>query len=142
LTVDFDVGKRHFEDAVRLALTLRGLLDEVGLVRFPKTSGQKGLHVLVPLGPGVAFGAAKLLVELLRRWLLLRHPDISTIKRRISKRGAKVLLDVGQTGRSRAIVAPYSVRAYPGATVSTPLNWDEVHLTAALSRMEQKLRGV
>lgn len=175
LTVDFDVGERPFEDAVRLALTLRGLLDEIGLVGFPKTSGQKGLHVLVPLGPGVPFGAAKLLVELLGRCLLLRHPDISTMERRISKRGAKVLLDVGQTGRSRTIVAPYSVRAYPGATVSTPLNWDEVHLaldprafnlasvpvrlaelgdpferffetapdlTAALSRMEQKLRGV
>ncbi|MDX2053092.1 MAG: DNA ligase D [Polyangiaceae bacterium] len=128
LTVDFDVGERPFEDAVRLALSLRTILNDLGLVGFPKTSGQKGLHVLVPLGQEVPFDAAKLLVELLGRWLLSQHPDIATMERRISKRGPKVLIDVGQTGRSRTIVAPYSVRAYRGATVSTPLNWDEVHL--------------
>ena len=52
LTVDFDIADRPFSDAVRLALDLRVILDDVGLVGFPKTSGQKGLHVLVPLGPG------------------------------------------------------------------------------------------
>jgi bifunctional non-homologous end joining protein LigD len=50
------------------------------------------------------------------------------MERRVEKRGPKVYVDTGQTGRSRTIVAPYSVRAVTGATVSTPLLWDEVHL--------------
>lgn len=128
LTIDLDVGSQPFADAVRLALTLRDILEQLGLPSFPKTSGQKGLHVLVPLGPGVAFTTAKLLCELLGRLLVGRHPDLATMERRRSKRGPRVYVDTGQTGPSRTIVAPYSVRAYPGATVSTPLHWEEVHL--------------
>ncbi len=128
LTVDFDIGERPFRDAITLALTLRQVLDDLGLSGFPKTSGQKGLHVLVPLGPGVEFSTAKILCELLGRLVVGKHADIATMERRVSKRGDRVYVDTGQTGRSRTIVAPYSVRAYPGATVSTPLLWEEVHL--------------
>jgi bifunctional non-homologous end joining protein LigD len=86
------------------------------------------MHVLIPMGPGVDFATAKLLVELIGRLLQVRHPDVATMERRVSERGPRLFIDIGQTGRSRTIVAPYSARAYPGATVSTPLYWDEVHL--------------
>jgi bifunctional non-homologous end joining protein LigD len=102
------------------------LLDEIGLVGFPKTSGQSGLHVLVPLGPSVPFDAARHLADLLGRLLVARFSDTSTVERLKKNRGTKVYVDTGQTGRSRTIVAPYSVRAVAGATVSTPLDWDEV----------------
>jgi bifunctional non-homologous end joining protein LigD len=128
LTIDFDIGDQPFKHAVTLALTLRELLTDVGLVGFPKTSGQKGLHVLVPLGSGVDFQSAKLMVELLGRLLVVKHSDIATMERRVTQRGPKVYVDTGQTGHSRTIVAPYSVRAVAGAGVSTPLLWDEVHL--------------
>lgn len=128
LTIDFDIGDQPFRHAVTLALSLRELLDELGLTGFPKTSGQSGLHVLVPLGPGVSFNTAKVLTELLGRLLWAKHPDIATMERVKDKRGPHVYIDTGQTGRSRTIVAPYSVRAYPGALVSTPLHWDEVHM--------------
>jgi len=128
LTIDFDLGPRQFQDAVRMALDLRHVLEELGLVGFPKTSGQRGLHVLVPLGPGVPFESAKLLCELLGRILVGRHKDIATMERIKEKRGNKLYVDTGQTGRSRTIVAPYSVRAHPGATVSTPVRWEELHL--------------
>jgi bifunctional non-homologous end joining protein LigD len=82
----------------------------------------------VPLGPNVPFDSAKLLCELLGRILVGRHPKISTMERTKEKRGDKLYVDTGQTGRSRTIVAPYSVRAHPGATVSTPLRWEELHL--------------
>jgi bifunctional non-homologous end joining protein LigD len=127
LTIDFDLGARPFADAVRLGLTLREVLDDVGLPGFPKTSGQRGLHVLVPLGTGIPFEAAKLLVELLGRIVTARHPQIATMERKIEKRGDRVYVDTGQTGTSRTIVAPYSVRAHAGATVSTPLAWEELH---------------
>jgi bifunctional non-homologous end joining protein LigD len=126
LTVDFDLKGAPFEQAIVLALSLRELLDELQLPSFPKTSGQTGLHVLIPMGFGVPFETARILVELLGRLLHARHPDISTLERRIEKRAGRVYIDTGQTGRSRTIVAPYSVRAAPGATVSTPLFWEEL----------------
>ncbi len=128
LTIDFDLNGQPFRNAVVLATTLRELLDEAGLVGVPKTSGQTGLHVLVPLGPSAPFDAAKLLAELLGYLVVRRHPELATMERIVSRRGPRIYVDTGQTGRSRAIVAPYSVRAVPGATVSTPLDWSEVHL--------------
>jgi len=134
LTVDFDIADRPFSDAVRLALDLRAILDDVGLTGFPKTSGQRGLHVLVPLGPGVNFDTAKLLVELLGRLITDKNPTIATMERRVNQRGSRVYVDTGQTGPSRTIVAPYSVRSYPGATVSTPIAWNELHVALDTSR--------
>jgi bifunctional non-homologous end joining protein LigD len=128
LTVDFDIAQRPFSDAVRLALDLRVILDDVGLIGFPKTSGQKGLHVLVPLGPDVNFDTAKLLVELLGRLVTDKNPSIATMERRVNQRGDRVYVDTGQTGPSRTIVAPYSVRSHPGATVSAPISWHELHV--------------
>lgn len=127
VTIDFDLGERSFADAVRLGLTLREVLDDAELPGFVKTSGQRGLHVLVPLGGGIPFEAAKLLVELLGRIVTAKHPQIATMERKLEKRGDRVYVDTGQTGVSRTIVAPYSVRAHPGATVSTPLAWEELH---------------
>jgi bifunctional non-homologous end joining protein LigD len=127
LTVDFDLGERPFADAVRVGLSLKEVLDDAGLAGYPKTSGQRGLHVLVPLGAGIPFEAAKLLVELLGRIVTERHAQIATMERKVDKRGDRLYVDTGQTGASRTIVAPYSVRAHPGATVSTPLAWEELH---------------
>ena len=126
LTIDFDIGSQPFKEAVILALSLKELLAELGLEGFPKTSGQSGLHVMIPLGPKVPFQVAKVMVELIGRLLQMQHPETSTMERRISGRGERVYIDTGQTGRSRTIVAPYSVRAHRGATVSTPLFWEEV----------------
>ena len=134
LTVDFDIADRPFADAVRLALDLKGILDDTGLLGFPKTSGQRGLHVLVPLGPGVNFDTAKLLVELLGRLVTDKNPTLATMERRVSQRGSRVYVDTGQTGPSRTIVAPYSVRAYRGATVSAPISWEELHVALDTSR--------
>ena len=125
-TIDFDVKQSELVHAVTLAKTLRELLDAIGLPGFPKTSGQSGLHVLVPLGPGQTFDTAVALADLLGKLLVERHPDLATMERVVKKRGPKVYVDTGQTGTTRAIVAPYSVRAVPGARVSTPLHWDEV----------------
>jgi bifunctional non-homologous end joining protein LigD len=126
ITFDLDLNEQPFARAIEVALSLREILTEAGLVGFPKTSGQGGLHVLVPLGPSVPFVAAKLLVELLGRLVTARHPTFATMERRVDKRGGRMYVDTGQTGTSRTIVAPYSVRAWPGATVSTPLFWDEL----------------
>jgi bifunctional non-homologous end joining protein LigD len=127
-TIDLDLGAGSFRDAITLMRTLHELLSVAGLTGYPKTSGQTGLHVLVPVGPKVSFAVTQLLAELFGRLLEARHPKIATTERSLERRGKRVFIDTGQVGRSRAIVAPYSVRAVEGATVSTPLNWDEVSL--------------
>jgi bifunctional non-homologous end joining protein LigD len=126
LTIDFDLNGQSLPDAITLARELHGLLEKLTLQGFPKTSGQTGLHVLVPLGQRVPFDTARTLAELLGRLLVARHPQLATMERIKAKRGPRVYVDTGQTGTIRAIVAPYSVRAYRGARVSTPLTWDEV----------------
>ncbi len=126
LTIDFDVKLLSLRAAVDQAHTLREILGKVGLVGFPKTSGQTGLHVFVPLGDSVTPTAARTLADLLGRLVVERHPDTATMERVVAKRGKRVLVDTGQTGPSRTIVAPFSVRATKGARVSTPLSWDEV----------------
>jgi len=132
-TMDFDIKQSELRHAITLARTLKDILDEIGLTGFPKTSGQSGLHVLVPLGGDRRTGAgrqshttSRALADLLGTLLVKRHPDIATMERVVSKRGPKVYVDTGQTGPTRAIVAPYSVRAVPGARVSTPITWKEV----------------
>jgi bifunctional non-homologous end joining protein LigD len=126
-TVDFDIKQSELRHAITLAKTLKGLLDDIGLPGFPKTSGQTGLHVLCPLGKGQSFSTACALADLLGKLLVERHPDIATMERVVKRRGPKVYVDTGQTGETRAIVAPYSVRAVKGARVSTPLEWSEVN---------------
>jgi bifunctional non-homologous end joining protein LigD len=125
-TIDFDVKQSSLAHAVTLAKRLHEHLDALGLPSFPKTSGQSGLHVLVPLGEGQSFTTARALADLLGKLLVDEFPDLATMERVVARRGARVYVDTGQTGQTRAIVAPYSVRAVPGATVSTPLAWDEV----------------
>jgi bifunctional non-homologous end joining protein LigD len=125
-TIDLDVERSTFEVGVRLATALGELLERIGLPGYAKTSGQTGLHVLVPLGPGVGFDTAATLAMLLGRLLVARFPDEATMERDIEKRGSRVYVDVFQTHPRKTIVAPYSVRAVPGATVSTPVAWAEV----------------
>lgn len=126
LTIDFDLHLSTLEAATKLALTLRTILESVGLTGFPKTSGQTGLHVFVSLGEGITPAASKTLAELLGRMIVERHPEIASMERIVQKRGPRVYVDTGQTGPSRTIVAPYSVRATRGARVSTPLLWEEL----------------
>jgi bifunctional non-homologous end joining protein LigD len=137
-TVDFDVKQSELEHAITLAMRLHEHLDAIGLPSFAKTSGQSGLHVLVPLGEGQSFTTARALADLLGKLLVDEFPEIATMERIVARRGARVYVDTGQTGETRAIVAPYSVRAVPGATVSTPLAWDEVDYSLDPRRFTMK----
>jgi bifunctional non-homologous end joining protein LigD len=125
-TVDFDVKQATLAAAIPLARQLMDWLAAIGLPGRVKTSGQSGLHVLVPLGPGQSFATARGLADLLGRLLVRAVPEAATMERHVKSRGARVFVDTGQTGPSRAIVAPWSVRAAPGATVSTPITRDEL----------------
>jgi bifunctional non-homologous end joining protein LigD len=126
LAFDLDPSSGEFGDTVRAGQVLRKVLDEEGLVSFPKTSGSRGLHVFVPLREGhsqdVVTGFAVRVGEELAR----REPELVTMEWRKSARGARVYADPFRNAYLQTIVTPYSVRRRPHAPVSTPLAWDEV----------------
>jgi bifunctional non-homologous end joining protein LigD len=91
-----------------------------------KTTGKTGLHIMVPLARLCTYEQSRMLGELLARVMLRETGDIATITRHVTKRGDKVYLDYLQNRHGQTIVAPFSVRPLPGATVSMPLLWEEV----------------
>lgn len=125
--VDLDPKEAPFAHVVRIARALRDLCRELGLPSYPKTTGQKGLHVLVPLGGQLGHAEARTLGELLARTLERELPGIATTARALAARGGRVYLDWLQNGQGKTIAAPYAVRPRPGAPASAPLRWSEVN---------------
>jgi bifunctional non-homologous end joining protein LigD len=108
------------------AATLRGLLDELGLASFLKSSGSRGLHVVVPLVPAADTDTVNAFSIAVAEALAARHPDDLTTEGRIAKRQGRLFLDTGRNGYAQTMAAPYAVRALPGAPVSVPLDWSEL----------------
>ncbi len=125
--VDLDPKDAPFDHVVRIARRLHALCEELGLPSFPKTTGQAGLHVLVPLGGQCTHDQARDLALLLARVVGDELPEVATLARSIPARGGRVYLDCFQNGQGKTIVAPFGVRPRPGATVSAPLRWSEVN---------------
>jgi bifunctional non-homologous end joining protein LigD len=124
--LDLDPKEAPFAHVVQLARRLHRLLGELGAPHFVKTSGQDGLHVLLPLGARIGHDEARRLAEVLARTLCAEQPAIATVARPLAARGEKVYVDFLQNGRGKLIAAPFSVRPRPGAPVSTPLEWRQV----------------
>ena len=144
--IDLDPKDAPFSDVIRCAEVLHRVCDSVSLPNYIKTTGKTGLHIMLPLGRQCTYEQSRMLGELLARVVLKECGDIATITRHVTKRGDKVYLDYLQNRHGQTIVAPYSVRPLPGATVSMPINWDEVNASLdpknftirnAIERMEK-----
>ena len=144
--IDLDPKEAPFSDVVRTAIVLRRLCESIELPSYVKTTGKTGLHILVPLGRQMTYAQSRTLGELLARVVLRESHGYATIIRHVTRRGDKVYLDYLQNRHGQTIVAPFSVRPLPGATVSMPLVWDEVNdaldpkaftIRNALERMER-----
>ena len=127
---DLDPGKATFQDVVAVAKAVKAVLDEDGVESFVKTSGKTGLHVLVPWREAGDFDAAREWAAGVAGRVTEALPDVATTEIRKAKRHGRVYVDVMQNARGHHAVPPYVVRAVPGASVSTPLEWRE--LTPAL----------
>src|SRR6266542_4523400 len=127
LRIDLDPQPgTDFEDAVRVAATARELLDELGWVGFPKTSGGRGVHIYVRIQARWTFTEVRHAAIAFGRELERRRPGEVTTKWWKEERGESVFVDYNQNARDRTIASAYSVRPKPGAPVSAPVAWDEL----------------
>ena len=126
LAFDLDPGSGAFADAARAGRLLRAILDELRIRSYPKTSGGRGLHVLVPLRPGPTQDDVRLFAQEIGRMMAEREPGLVTTEMSRAKRRGRVFADALRNAFGQTIVAPYSVRRRPKAPISTPLAWDEV----------------
>lgn len=124
--LDLDPKTAPFTAVVTVARAIKRLCDDMDIPCNVKTSGQSGLHVMIPMGTGHDYMRQKLLGELVARIVESGIPDIATTVRSPAARGDRVYIDFVQNGRGKLIAAPYAVRPVPGATVSAPLRWSEV----------------
>jgi bifunctional non-homologous end joining protein LigD len=116
----------HFPAIRAGARELGVLLEELGLVAFAMTSGSRGLHVVAPLRRRASADKARAVAGEIAELLAARLPDTLTTAWRKEKRGGRVLVDVARNTYAQTTVAPYAVRALPGAPVATPLAWEEL----------------
>jgi bifunctional non-homologous end joining protein LigD len=137
-----DVG---FPEVVQVALLVKEVLDALDLEGLPKTSGSDGMHVLVPIQRRYTYADTREFAEIVARTLERTHRGLVTTEWSKSKRRG-VLIDANQNGEGKTIASVYSVRPREGASVSTPLRWDEVDekldpieftMDAVLARIEK-----
>lgn len=126
LVVDIDPPDDAFEMAVEVALLVLEVLDDFGMPFGVKTTGGKGLHVVVPIERRVDQNALRVAVNRLTEIVIERRPDLVTDAFRKAKRGGRVMLDPSRNGTGATIVALYSPRARADATVSFPVAPEEL----------------
>jgi len=102
------------------------LLGALELESLVKTSGKRGVHIVVPLASGETHVGATSFAEQVARAVAKVLPDVATVERMKDKRHGKLYVDYGQNGEGKTIVSPYTIRARDGAVVSTPIAWDEL----------------
>ncbi|MFP5076958.1 DNA ligase D [Rhizobium sp. YIM 134829] len=127
ITMDLDPGEDvDWSAVIEGAYLLKGLIEEDGLTAFVKTSGGKGLHVVVPLKPSATWASVKAYAKGLATAAARAEPDKYLAVATKAKRKGRIFIDYLRNGRGATAVAPYSTRARPGAAVSTPIAWEEL----------------
>jgi len=146
--IDLDPGPRAtFPRVIQVARWAKEAIDGFGLHAAIKTSGSTGLHIYLPLPPRTPNEAATLVARMIATKVAEAHPKEATIERFVKARGAAtVYVDYLQNIQGKTVAGPYCARAKPGATVSTPLKWNELtdaldpcdfHLGNAAERFEE-----
>lgn len=125
--IDIDPSeKTTFAEVIQVATVAREVLQRAGISGYPKTSGSSGIHVYIPLGGNYTYDQAKDFTKVLCYFIKQELPELTTMERNVKKRKGKIYLDFLQNRKGQTLAAPYCARPKPGATVSAPLEWDEV----------------
>lgn len=147
LLFDIDPTEIAFREVRNAALLVRSLLAGFKIRSWVKTSGGRGLHVMVPIEPAYTFDQALVAASTIARMARQREPSLFTFDMRRARRRGKLLIDVLRNRRGATLVSPYAVREYPGAPVSMPLEWTELegglypedfHLRNTAERLRQR----
>jgi bifunctional non-homologous end joining protein LigD len=126
LIFDLDPPGRDLGPVRDAARALRELLEEIGLAAYVKTTGSRGLHVVTPLDRSARFEETRAFARELAALLAEREPKRFTVEQRKQKRRGRLYLDTARNAYAQTAVAPYAVRALPGAPVACPLDWREL----------------
>jgi bifunctional non-homologous end joining protein LigD len=129
LCIDIDPESGQFADAARAGLRVKAGLETLKLRCYAKTSGSRGLHVLVPIGVGPDADDVLAFAQSFVARVAAAYPDDLTVAHSIAARRGRVYLDPFRNGFGQTVVAPYSVRRRKGAPISIPLKWSEVKST-------------
>lgn len=126
IVMDFDPSPGvKWTEIKKVVLSLKEILDQLGLKSFIKSTGGKGVHVHIPIRPIYAWDVAKEVSKAFAKSLEEKWPKLVTAKLSKSARGRKIFVDYLRNARGATSVAPYSVRARPEAGVAMPLSWEE-----------------
>lgn len=104
----------------------RDLFTDIGLMPYLQATGGRGYHIVAPLDSSAEFDTVRELAGKAAEHLASRDPDRLTTAFRKEKRGERIFLDTNRNGYAQTFIAPYSLRARPGATAATPLDWSEL----------------
>jgi bifunctional non-homologous end joining protein LigD len=138
---DLDPTVEDFGVVREAALTVAEVLRELGVEPFAMVSGSRGIHVYAPLKRTRTADEIRAAAQTIAERVVERRPDTLTTAWRKEKREGKILVDVARNTYGQTVVAPYAVRALPGAPVATPVSWDEV-ADASLDPQGFKLRDM
>ncbi len=124
--LDLDPKSAPFRHVITIARRIGEVLEVIGIRSYLKTSGKTGLHIYIPLTPGYTYDHSRMFCEGVARLVAVELADIATVERVLGSREGKVYVDFLQNRRAQTLVPPYCIRPVKGATVSTPLSWDEL----------------
>ena len=116
-----------FSDVLHIAKEIHALLKSIRMHSFLKTSGASGFHIFIPLEPHYTYEQTRTFAEVVGRMVAAENPKLTTFERTVSKRpDGRILIDALQNARGKPLACVYSVRAFPKATVSTPVHPEEL----------------
>ena len=124
--IDLDPAKNTFDQVIKAARVTKDVLENMGVVGYPKTSGSTGIHIYIPLAAKYTYEQSKEFARIIAKLVHQELPKFTSIERAVKDRKGKMYIDFLQNRPQATVSAPYSVRPKPGATVSMPLHWDEV----------------
>ncbi len=136
--IDLDPHDISFDKVIEAALVVHDILNTIKIKHYCKTSGGKGLHILIPLKAKYDYEQSRQFAEIVCHVVNKRLPKTTSMERSPQKRPNLIYLDCLQNRISQSIVAPYSVRPRQKALVSTPLSWDEVNKNLDVSTFTMK----
>ena len=123
---DLDPPDDYSDDVRLAALGLKAICDDLGLASLVKTTGSRGFHVIVPIARHYDFDQTRTFARLLAARLLEQQPGRLTLDMRKAQRQGRILVDIWRNGYGQTAIAPFSIRARPGAPIAVPLHWDDL----------------